>query len=171
MTSAEGSRIPRARVSLRGWLLVGLVALVSCAVIAMHSLGAGHLGTGPAISHDSGSTASAGPVVEGVTPTGGTTDCDPGPAHAASVAHHAQVCQQCAVTAAPDPDHSGGHAGLSMCLAVLSLLVWVALRSRRQALRTVHALARASRFPFTELVRGPPRRRAPSLSELCICRT
>lgn len=159
-----------ARPGLRSGLLAVLVILLSCGVVAMHSLGAGHPGMGHALGHDAGPAMSAHPV-DDMEPNADSTNHELVGVPAASLNHDVLGCSQCVVSAAPGPDQRGGHAGLAMCLAVLSLLVWVVLRRQRQPFRMVRSLGYAGRRAFSGLVRGPPSFRTPSLSELCICRT
>lgn len=117
-----------------------------------------------AFSADLGPTMSAGHSVE-------ATVLASGPAGAASVSYAGQEWEPSAVEAAHGPERTGGHSGLAMCLAVLSLLVFVVLRWRGRAVRTVPMLTRTLAAALAYLVRGPPPLRTPSLSELCICRT
>lgn len=184
MTGTERDHSLRSRPGRRSWPLLVLVVLVSCGVIAMHSLGLGHLGSGHSLGQDPGSTMTAGHPHEGGAPESAV-----GSSRAGAVAHAVwgsaagklttdlQIvtrseggCQECAADAAPPLDQSGGH-GLTMCLAVVSLLVWVVLRTQRRPFRMVRTLGGAGPRAFTGLIRGPPSCRTPSLSELCICRT
>lgn len=171
MTSREGQGPLRPEPLLRGALLALLVLLLSCGVVAMHSLGSGHLAGIHTLSADLGPTMSAAHTVEPAAPNGGTIDRASGSAPATSPTYDGQRCEPCGVEAAHSPDTTDGHSGLAMCLAVLSLLAWAVLRWRGRPFRTVPTLTRTSARAFTKLVRGPPRLRAPSLSELCICRT
>lgn len=166
MARGEGTELWHARPGLRNGLLAVLIVLLSCGIIVMHSLGAGH----PGMGHDLGPTISAHPAGE-VVPNASRKGLEFGGVPDASVNHDALACPQCVMGAAPRPDQTGGHGGLAMCLAVLSLLVWVVLRRQRRPFRMVRTLGDASSRAIAGLVRGPPRRRTPSLSELCICRT
>ncbi len=155
-----------------------LVVFLSCGVVAMHGLGAGH-----SLGHVPSLTMAAGVSHEGLA-TVGEGRPDQAATHSVSVfaaagkltADHQIVsrdaggCPQCAANAPPLHDQTGGHDGLAMCLAVLYLLVWLVLRQRRIS-RIVSRFGKAGRRAFAGLVRGPPSRRTPSLSELCICRT
>ncbi len=170
MASSEGNGLPHARTGLRSGLLAVLVVLLSCGVVAMHSLGAGHLGMMHPLGHDPGPTMSAHPV-DDMEPNANPTSREFVGVPAASVNHDGLGCPQCVVGAAPGPDQTGDHGGLAMCLAVLSLLVWVVLRRQRRPVRTMRRLGHAGRRAFSGLVWGPPGSRTPSLSELCICRT
>ncbi len=179
MTSTVGGRAPRARPGRRSWQLLALVLLLSCGVVAMHSLGAGH-----SLGHVPGPTMVAGISHEVLAAVGEARPDQAATAHAVSgliaagtlTADHQVVdleawgCPQCAGNAAPLHEMTGGHDGLAMCLAVLCLLVWVLRRSRRIS-GILYRFGGAGRRAFTGLVRGPPSCRAPSLSELCICRT
>lgn len=171
MTGREGQGSLRPVPRLQGGLLALLVVLLSCGVVAMHSLGSGHLAGMHTLSTDLGTTLSASHPVDATAPTGRTTGRASGLAPETSVTYDGQGCDPCAVGAAHGPAQPGDHSGLAMCLAVLSLLVVVVLRWRGRAVRTGPTLTRTSARAFTQLVRGPPRLRAPSLSELCICRT
>ncbi|MEO6998286.1 MAG: hypothetical protein ABI112_09405 [Terracoccus sp.] len=185
MTGTERDQSLRSLPGRRSWPLLVLVVLLSCGVIAMHSLGAGHIGLGHFLGHDPGPAMAAGQPAEGRAPESAV-----GPSRAGTAAHavpgstagtlttdHQIVtrsewgCQECAVNAAPPLEQTGGHGGLAMCLAVLSLLVWVVLRRQRRPFRMVRTLGGAGRRAFTGLLRGPPSCRTPSLSKLCICRT
>ncbi len=170
MASRQGNGLPHARPELRSGLLAVLVVLLSCGVVAMHSLGAGHLGMGHTPGHDPGPSMSAHPV-DDMEPNANTTNHEFVGVAASSVSHDALGCPQCVAGAAPGPDQTGGHGGVAMCLAVLSLLVWVVLRRQRQPFRMVRTLGGAGPRAFTGLLRGPPSCRTPSLSKLCICRT
>lgn len=170
MASRDRTGLLHARLGLRSGLLVVLVVMLSCGIVAMHSLGAGHLGMGQALGHDRGPTMSAHPVAD-VEPNASTLDHEFGTVTTASVSHGALGCLRCAAGASPGPDQAGGHDGMAMCLAVLSLLVWVVLRRQRRPFRMVRALGGDRPRAFAGLMRGPPSCGTPSLSELCICRT
>ncbi|MDQ2826590.1 MAG: hypothetical protein M3Y04_06495, partial [Actinomycetota bacterium] len=126
MASRERNGLLHARPGLRSGLLVVLVALLSCGVVVMHSLGAGHSGMGQTPGHDLGPTMSAQPVAD-MTSNANLEDHESGPAPAASMSYAVQGCETCAVEAAYGSDQTTDHGGMAMCLAVLSLLVWVVL--------------------------------------------
>lgn len=170
MTSAEWGLLRRSGPVRRNWVLVMLVALMACGVIAMHALGAGHLGAGAALGHGLGPAMSAGPSEAGRAPRASPAAHEVGPRPAPSVTYDAPGGQHGVESAALLPGQTGAHGGLSMCLAVLSLLAWVVLHRRCRSFRMMGTLTRAGQQAFTGLVRGPPRRHAPLLSELCICR-
>lgn len=120
------------------------VLLVAVAVVAMHSLGAGH-----------------GPPMAGHPAAGGS--------HVAAPSHPTGDCTPGCLT----PDESGtGHLMGAMCLAVLSsLLALVLLTARRsRASRVPTDASRTSRRVIAPS-RAPPRRLALDLSQVCVLRT
>ncbi len=179
MTSTVGGRVVRSWLGRRSWQLLVLVVLLSCGVVAMHGLGEGR-----SLGSVHGPTLAAGVSHEGLAAADETRPGRAAGGHAVVVftavgkltADHqivdgaASGCPQCAGGAAPLGEQTGGHDGMAMCLAVLYLLVWVVLSQCRIS-RIVSRCGGAGRRAFLGLVRGPPSRRAPSLSELCICRT
>ncbi|KGN29758.1 hypothetical protein N802_11445 [Knoellia sinensis KCTC 19936] len=152
----------------RGWRLL-VVFVLAVAVVGMHSMGAGHHGSGEAASHHQ-------------VAAGATHGVHPAPPAAGSASHHAMADPETApsllaltsvvVAACHGCLDPGFDAMGAMCLAVVSsllaLALLLALRHRRRS-RAALILPWWSRA--TVAAQPPLRRMALSPIEVCVLRT
>jgi hypothetical protein len=130
------------------------VLLVALAVVAMHSLGAGH--GPPAATH------------QAVGMLGGVHHADPAQQFSAPI----QPAGDCTPGCLTADETGAGHATGAMCLAVLSSLVTLLLLAVRRS-RASRASADATWTSLQVIApsRAPPRRLALDLSQVCVLRT
>ena len=152
---------PRPRLST-----VLAVLLLAVAVVAMHSMAAGHGGSPVHDVTTAGTRHHADHVSRPMTyaqtvPAAGTVLGISGTAPTA-----------CAMECAGPASTGAGHDASAMCLAVLStLLALVLLRVARAGVCRVPATACAPPVPVLAPTRGPPRRMAVAMGQVCVLRT
>lgn len=152
----------------RGWRLLVVFVLV-VAVVGMHSMGAGHHGSGEAASHHqvaAGATNGAQQALSAAGTASHHTMADPEttPSLLALTSVVVAACHGCL-----DP---GDAAMGAMCLAVVSSLLALALLlALRHRLRSRAALILRSWSRATRATQSPLRRMALSPIEVCVLRT